>query len=155
MPRRYHRGMARQRPLGHDGIKPGEVADDMSAYHLTRHAPNLVVEGDKQLENNLEVAMAEFQSFRGKGHDSVQGQLTRSRGQAGAPSPDLSTGTHLSGGLRRSSSESSAAAGRCSCQSKREEEDEGERRGATGRAGRGHLVGFDQVGWRRQVGPAR
>jgi hypothetical protein len=27
--------------------------------------------------------------------------------------------------------------------------------GATGRAGQGHLVGFDQVGWRRQVGPAR
>jgi hypothetical protein len=27
--------------------------------------------------------------------------------------------------------------------------------GATSRAGQGHLVGFDQVGWHRQVGPAR
>jgi hypothetical protein len=26
---------------------------------------------------------------------------------------------------------------------------------AIGRSGRSHLVGFDQVGWRRQVGPAR
>jgi hypothetical protein len=27
--------------------------------------------------------------------------------------------------------------------------------GSTGRASQGHLVGFDQVGWRRQVGLAR
>jgi hypothetical protein len=36
--------MARQCPRGHDGIKPGEVADDMSAYHLARQAPDLAVE---------------------------------------------------------------------------------------------------------------
>jgi hypothetical protein len=32
-PRRYHRGMARQCPRGHDGIEPGEVADDTSTKH--------------------------------------------------------------------------------------------------------------------------
>jgi hypothetical protein len=98
-PRRYHRGMARQCPRGHDGIKPGEVTDDMSTYHPTRHALDLAVEKAKQLEIKLEVTMAEIQSFRGKGDESVRGQSTRSRGQAGAPSPDLSTDTHLSGGL--------------------------------------------------------
>jgi hypothetical protein len=35
MPRRYHRGMARQCLLGHDGTKPGEGADDTSARHHT------------------------------------------------------------------------------------------------------------------------
>jgi hypothetical protein len=70
-PRRYHRGMARQCPHGHDGIKPGKVADDMSAYHLTRHAPDLAVEKAKQLEIKLEVAMAKIQSFRGKGDESI------------------------------------------------------------------------------------
>jgi hypothetical protein len=147
--------MARQCLRGHDDIKPGEVTDDMSAYHLTRHAPDLIVEKAKQLEIKLEVAMAKIQSFGGEGDESIRGQSIGSRGQAGAPSPDLSTSTHLSGGLRRSSSESSAAAVRqCSRQSEHEEEDESERGGATGRAGRGHLVGFDQVGWRQQVGPA-
>jgi hypothetical protein len=76
-PRRYHRGMARQCPRGHDGIKPGEVADDMSAYHLTRHAPDLAVEKAKQLEIKLEVAMAEIQSFGGEGDESVQGAIDK------------------------------------------------------------------------------
>jgi hypothetical protein len=40
------------------------------------------------------------------------GQSTRSRGQAESPSLDLLIGHHLSGGLRRSSSESSAATAR-------------------------------------------
>jgi hypothetical protein len=59
-PRRYHRGMARQCPHGHDGIKPGKVADNMSVYHLTRHAPDLTVEKAKQLEIKLEVDMAKI-----------------------------------------------------------------------------------------------
>jgi hypothetical protein len=72
------------------------------------------------------------------------GQPTRSRGQAGAPSPDLLTGTHLSGGLRRSSSESSAAAARrCSRQSEREEEDESKQGGC------------DQSGWPKPPGQVR
>jgi hypothetical protein len=32
MPKRYHRGMARQCPRGHDGIKPGEVP---TCRHIT------------------------------------------------------------------------------------------------------------------------
>jgi hypothetical protein len=95
--------MARQCPRGHDGIRPGEVADDMSAYHLTRHAPDLAVEKAKQLEIKLEVAMAEIQSFGGKGDESVQGATDKILRTGGAPSPDLSTGTHLSGGLQWSS----------------------------------------------------
>jgi hypothetical protein len=69
--------MARQCPRSHDGIKPGEVADDMSAYHLTRHAPYLTVEKAKQLEIKLEVAMAEIQSFGGEGDRSVRGAIDK------------------------------------------------------------------------------
>jgi hypothetical protein len=36
--------MARQCPCGHDDIKPREVADDISAYHLTRRALGLAEE---------------------------------------------------------------------------------------------------------------
>jgi hypothetical protein len=50
--------MARQCPRGHDGIKPREVADDMSTYHLTHQAPDLAEDRAKQLEIKLEVAMA-------------------------------------------------------------------------------------------------
>jgi hypothetical protein len=64
--------MARQCPRGHDGIKPGEVADDMSAYHLARRAPDLAEEKARQLEIKLEVAMAKIQSFGGEGGESVQ-----------------------------------------------------------------------------------
>jgi hypothetical protein len=77
MPRRYHHGMARQCPRGHDGIKPGEVADNMLAYHLTRHALDLAVEKAKQLEIKLEVTMAEIQSFRGEGDESVRGAIDK------------------------------------------------------------------------------
>jgi hypothetical protein len=73
MPRRYHCGMARQCPCGHSGIKPGEVADNMSAYHLTRHTLDLSMEKAKQLKIKLEVAMAEIQSFGGEGDESVWG----------------------------------------------------------------------------------
>jgi hypothetical protein len=67
-----------------------------------------------------------------------EGQSTRSRGQAESPSLDLSIEHHLSGGLRRSSSELSAvAARRCDRQRERGgEDDAGERRGMTGRADR-------------------
>jgi hypothetical protein len=63
--------MARKCPHGHDGIKPGEVTDDMLAYRLTRHAPDLAMEKAKKLEIKLEVTMAEIQSFRGEGDESV------------------------------------------------------------------------------------
>jgi hypothetical protein len=129
--------MARQCPRGHDSIKPGEVADDMSANHLTRQAPNLAKDRARQFEIKLKVAMAKIQSFGGDGDENVRGQSTRSRGHAESPSLDLSIGHHLSSGLRRSSSESSAAAARrCSRQSEHEEEDGSERGGATGRADR-------------------
>jgi hypothetical protein len=69
--------MARQCPRGHDGIKPGEVADDMSVYHLARQAPDLAVEKAKQLEIKLEVAMAKIQSFGGEGDESVRGAINK------------------------------------------------------------------------------
>jgi hypothetical protein len=67
--------MARQCPHDHDGIKPGEVADDMPAYHLTRQAPDLAKDRAKQLEIKLEVAMAKIQSFGDEGDESVQGAI--------------------------------------------------------------------------------
>jgi hypothetical protein len=60
MPRRYHRGMARQCPRGHDDIKLGEVADDTSVKQLTRQAPDLAEDRAKHLEIKLEVAMAKI-----------------------------------------------------------------------------------------------
>jgi hypothetical protein len=75
MPRRYHRGMARQCPRGHDGTKPGEDADNTSASHLTRQAPDLTEDRAKQLEIKLEVAMAEVQSIGGKGDESTRGVI--------------------------------------------------------------------------------
>jgi hypothetical protein len=76
-PRRYHHGMARQCPRGHDGIKPEEVANDMSAYHLARQAPDLAEEKARQLEIKLEVAMAKIQSFGGEGDESVRGAIDK------------------------------------------------------------------------------
>jgi hypothetical protein len=69
--------MARQCPRGHDGIKPGEVADDTSANHLTRQAPDLAQDRAKQLKIKLEVAMAKIQSFRGEGDESVWGAIDK------------------------------------------------------------------------------
>jgi hypothetical protein len=69
--------MARQCPRGHIGIKPGEVADDMSAYHLARQAPDLAEDRATQLEIKLEVAMAKIQSFGGEGDESVRGAIDK------------------------------------------------------------------------------
>jgi hypothetical protein len=49
--------MAGQCPRGHDGIKPGKVADDTSANHPTCQAPDLAEDRAEQLEIKLEVAM--------------------------------------------------------------------------------------------------
>jgi hypothetical protein len=69
--------MAGQCPRGHDGIKPGEVADDTSANHLTRQAPDLAEDRAKHLEIKLEVAMAKIQSFGGEGDASVRGAIDK------------------------------------------------------------------------------
>jgi hypothetical protein len=69
--------MAEQCPRGHNGIKPGEVADDTSAKQLTRQAPDLAEGRAKQLEIKLEVAMAKIQSFGGKGDASVRGAIDK------------------------------------------------------------------------------
>jgi hypothetical protein len=73
MPRRYHRGMARQCLCGHDGAKPGEDADDTSASHLTHQALDLAEDRAKQLEIKLEVTMAEVQSIGGEGDEGTRG----------------------------------------------------------------------------------
>jgi hypothetical protein len=49
----------------------------MSAYHLTRRAPDLAEEMAKQLEIKLEVAMAKIQSFGGEGDESIQGAIDK------------------------------------------------------------------------------
>jgi hypothetical protein len=67
--------MARQCPRGHNGTKPGEDADNMSASHLTRQAPDLTEDRTKQLEIKLEVAMAEVQSIGGEGDESTRGVI--------------------------------------------------------------------------------
>jgi hypothetical protein len=69
--------MAKQCPHGHNGTKPGEGADDTSASHLTRKAPDLTEEKAKQLETKLEVAMAEIQSIEGDRHESTKGVIDK------------------------------------------------------------------------------
>jgi hypothetical protein len=72
---------AQEIPLWHGEAMPArprrhqarEGADDTSANHLTRQAPDLTEEKAKQLEIKLEVAMAEVQSIRGEGDKSTRG----------------------------------------------------------------------------------
>jgi hypothetical protein len=51
----------------------------------------------EQLEEKLEVAMAETLGAGGDGAEGTGRQSTRSHGQAGAPSRDLSNTPHLDG----------------------------------------------------------
>jgi hypothetical protein len=142
--------MARQCPHGHDGSKPGEGANDTSASHLTRQAPDLAEEKAKQLETKLEVAKAEIQSVRGDRDESAKGvidKISRTGRSAVARSIDWYPSRRLTlaevvgikrgGGGATQSPEWARGRGR------------GERRGAAGQFDRSHLVGFDQVG-RRQ-----
>jgi hypothetical protein len=85
-------------------------------------------------------------------------QSVRSRRQAESPSLDLSIEHHLSSGLRRSSSKSSAvAARRHSRQGEREREDDASKRGGKRPVGQTEpLVRFDQkAGADRWVWPDR
>jgi hypothetical protein len=143
MPRRYHRGMAGQCPRGHDGIKPGEVADDTSVNHPTRQAQISPRTGPSSSRSSSRSPWPRSRALEAKAMRAFGEQSTRSRGQAESPSLDLPIRPHLSGGLRRSSSESSVAAvRRHSRQREREREDDaGERGGATGRADRATWLG--------------
>jgi hypothetical protein len=156
MLRRYHRGMAGQCPRGHDGTKLGEGANDTSANHLTRQAPDLAEEKAKQLETKLEVTIAEIRSVGGDRDESAKGvidKISRTGRSAIARSIDWYPsrrqtpmeliGIKRGGGGATQSPERARGRG------------QGERGGAAGRFDRSHLVGFDQVGWRRQVGQAR
>jgi hypothetical protein len=73
--------MARQCPHGHDGTKPGEGVDDMSARHRTPPAPDLTQGKAEQLKTKLEVAMAETLGAGGDGAEGTWKQPTRSHGQ--------------------------------------------------------------------------
>jgi hypothetical protein len=89
--------MARQCPRGHNGTKPGEGADDTSARHSTYQRQISPRGKAKQLEEKLEVAMAETLGTGGDGAEGIRRQSTRSHEQAGAPSRDLSNAPHLDG----------------------------------------------------------
>jgi hypothetical protein len=89
--------MARQCPHGHDSTKPREGIDNTSARHSTPPAPDLTKGKAGQLEKKLEVAMAETLGAGGDGAESTGNQSTRSHGQAGAPSRDLSNAPLLDG----------------------------------------------------------
>jgi hypothetical protein len=147
--------MARQCSRGNDGTKPGEGADDTSASHLTHQAPDLAEEKAKQFETKLEVTMAEIESAGGNKDESTRGvidQISRTGRSAIARSIDWHPSWRLTPaevvGIKRGGGEATqsleqARGGRRS-----------EQGGATGRFDRCHLVGFDQVGRRRQVGQA-
>jgi hypothetical protein len=138
MPRRYHRGMAGQHPRGHDGIKPGEVADDTSAKHYTHQTQISLRTGLSSSRSSSRLTWPRSRASEAKRMRSSRKQSIRSREQAESLSLDLSIEHHLSTGLRHGSSESSAAAvRRCGRQRGRGGEDSaGEQRGMTGRADR-------------------
>jgi hypothetical protein len=112
MPRRCHRGMAGQCPRGHDGIKPGEDADDMSMNHPAHQAQISPRTGPSSSRSSSRLPWPRSKASEVKGMRASGKQSTRSRGQAESPSLDLSIRRHLSGGFRQSLSESSTAAAR-------------------------------------------
>jgi hypothetical protein len=69
----------------------------MSARHRNPPAPDLTQGKAEQLEMKLEVAMAETLGAGGDGAQGTWKQSTRSHGQEGAPSRDLSITIHLGG----------------------------------------------------------
>jgi hypothetical protein len=153
-PRRYHRGMARQCPRGHDGMEQGEVADDTSTKHPANQAQISPWARPSSLRASSRTPWPKSRALEAKGMRASMRQSIRSHGQAESPSLDLSNAHHLSSGLRRSSSESSAtAARRRSHQGEREREDNASERGgkATGRTDRA-AGRVRPVGWRRHVG---
>jgi hypothetical protein len=156
MPRRYHHGMARQCPRGHDGTKPGEVADDTSTKYLAHPAQILPRTRHNSSRASSRSPWPKSRASEMKGMQGSRGQSSRSRGQAEPSSLDLSIEHHLSSGGRWSSSESStAAARRRSRQGSHERGGDASERGeeATGRTDR--AAGRARpVGWRRQVGLA-
>jgi hypothetical protein len=107
-PRRYHRGMVRQYPRGHDGIKPGELADDTSTNHPAHQAQI----SQRTRPSSSRLPWPRSRASEVKGMRTSGKQSTRSREQAESLSPDLSIRHHLSDGFWRSSSESRAAAAR-------------------------------------------
>jgi hypothetical protein len=155
-PRRYHHGMVRQCPRGHDGIKPGEVADNTSTKHPAHQAQISPRTRHSSSRASSRSPWPKSRASEMKGMQASRGQSSRSCRQAEPPSLDLSIEHHLSSGDWRSSSESStAAARRRSRQGSHEGEGDASERGeeATGQTDR--AAGQARpVGWRRQVGLA-
>jgi hypothetical protein len=138
--------MAGQCPRGHDGIKPGEVADDTSMKHLAHQAQISPWTRPSSSRSSSRSPWPRSRASEAKGMRASRKPSIRSRGQAESPSLDLSIEHHLSSGLQRSSSESSAAAARQrSRQGEHEREDNASERGGKRPVGRTEpLVGFDQ-----------
>jgi hypothetical protein len=130
MPWRYHRGMARQCPCGHDGIKPGKVTDDTSMKHPAHQAQVSPWTRPSNSGASSRSPWPRSRALEAKGMRATRKQSSRSRRQAEPPSLDLSIERHLSGGDQWSSSESSTvAARRRSRQGSREGEGDASERG--------------------------
>jgi hypothetical protein len=155
MPKRYHRGMARQCPRGHDGTKPGEGTDDTSARHHTHQHQIL----PRERPNNPR------RSSRSPWPGSKAHEATEPRAQGGNR-PDLSDRQehrHEIYRLQPISVANSGGGGRN--RARRRRGDAVARARARGRrevnamsaqsVWPSHLVGFDHAGRRRQVGRAR
>jgi hypothetical protein len=78
--------MASQCSRGHDGTKPGEDADDVSARHNIAPAHDIIMGKARQPGEKLEVTMAETLDVGGNGAENMGKQSTRSHEQAGAMS---------------------------------------------------------------------
>jgi hypothetical protein len=94
---------AQEVPLWHGEAVPAWPRRHQAKGRRRRHidktphppAPDLTEGKAKQLETKLEVAMAMTRGAGGDRAEGIRGQSTRSHGQAGASSRDLSITTHL------------------------------------------------------------
>jgi hypothetical protein len=88
------RGSARAATMAPSQVKASTACRQDTAPHQHQISPRGKVE---QLGKKLEVAMAETLGAGGDGAESTRNQSTRSHGQAGAPSRDLSNAPLLDG----------------------------------------------------------
>jgi hypothetical protein len=145
-PRRYHRGMARQCSCGHDGTKPGEDADDMSARHnmhqhqiSSRERPS-----SSRRSSRSPWPKPRCGKRRGRGHREAIGKIswtgrcTIARSTERTPSRRLALAGAV--GIERGGGNGDSVA------RARERGRRGERADWPGRGRPSHLVGLDQVG---------
>jgi hypothetical protein len=149
-PRRYHRGIARQCSRGHDGTKLGEDADDTSVRHSmhqhqisSRERPSSSRRSSRSPWPKPSVQEAtEPRAQGGNRQDLTDRQVRRREIYRAHP---ISTASSRGSGRNRARRRQR----RLSHESSGERKGEGEHVDWPGQERPSHLVGLNQVDWRR------